>query len=228
MKILVFNGSPKREKSDTMHMTRAFLKGIEEVSQNDVHIINVIDKHIEYCKGCFVCKKNGGECVIKDDMKEILEEILMSDLLIFNFPLYCFGMPANLKVLIDRTMPMSSMAMKKVGDRYEHESQFDFSKLKYVMICGSGFPSLTNNFEPMINQFKLMFGEDDSTILTVSESPMFNAPEADVVTKPFLKNFEQAGREYILDGKVSEETLERLSVPMIPPEQYEKICNGEV
>lgn len=209
MKILVFNGSPKREKSDTMHMTRAFLKGIEEVSQNDVHIINVIDKHIEYCKGCFVCKKNGGECVIKDDMKEILEEILMSDLLIFNFPLYCFGMPANLKVLIDRTMPMSSMAMKKVGDRYEHESQFDFSKLKYVMICGSGFPSLTNNFEAMINQFKLMFGEDDSTILTVSESPMFNAPEADVVTKPFLKNFEQAGKEYILDGKVSKETLKK-------------------
>ncbi len=228
MKILVFNGSPKGDKSDTMHMTRAFLKGIEEVSENDIHIINVIDKHIEYCKGCFACKKNGGECVIKDDMKEILEEILISDLLIFNFPLYCFGMPANLKALIDRTMPMSSMAMKKVGNRYEHESQFDFSKIKYVMICGSGFPSITNNFEPMIGQFKMMFGEEDSTIFAVSESPMFNVLEADVVTKPFLKNFEQAGKEYILAGKVSSETLKKIAIPMIPPEQYEKIANGEM
>ncbi len=49
MKILVLNGSPKREKSDTMHITRAFLDGVKEVASQDVHIINIIDKHIEYC-----------------------------------------------------------------------------------------------------------------------------------------------------------------------------------
>ena len=47
MKILVFNGSPKRDKSDTMHITRTFLEGMSEAGTQDVHIIDVIDRHIE-------------------------------------------------------------------------------------------------------------------------------------------------------------------------------------
>ena len=87
MKILVLNGSPKREKSDTMHITRAFLEGMQAASPQDIHIIDVIDKHIEYCTGCFACKRNGGTCIHDDDMRDILNEILESDLLLFSFPL---------------------------------------------------------------------------------------------------------------------------------------------
>ena len=181
MKILVLNGSPKRDKSDTMHMTRSFLTGINDILKNDVHIIDVIDKKIEYCTGCFECMKNGGMCIHQDDMHDILNEIIQSDILILSFPLYCYGMPAPLKALMDRTLPLGSMAMQKVGERYEHVAQADFSHLRYVMICGCGFPNSKNNFEGMIKQFELMF-PNNNTIITVPESPMFNAPEAAEVT----------------------------------------------
>ena len=69
MKILVLNGSPKKEKSDTMHMTRAFVDGMNSVYENEVTVINVIDRHIEFCTGCFACKHNGGSCILDDDMK---------------------------------------------------------------------------------------------------------------------------------------------------------------
>lgn len=225
MKILVFNGSPKKEKSDTMHITRAFLDGMNDYKEQDITFIDVIDKHIEYCKGCFTCKKNGGDCVIKDDMRDILEQILASDLLVFSFPLYCYSFPAPLKALLDRTMPVSAMAMQKVNGKYEHVAQKDFSKIKYVMICGCGFPNAKRNFEPAIEQFKLSF-PSNHTIITVPESPMFNAPEAVSVTKPKLELVKKAGRLYAENGQLDEEILLELSSPMIPEDMYAAICNG--
>ena len=225
MKILILNGSPKRDASDTMHLTRAFTDGMNEVQKNVIHTIHVIDRHIEYCTGCFSCMRNGGECIHQDDMRELLEEILRSDLLIFSFPLYCYGMPAPLKVLIDRTLPLSSMNMKKVGDRYEHIGQADFSHLKYLMICGCGFPNSKQNFEPAVAQFKLMF-RDSHTVITVPESPMFNAPEAVEVTVPRLSLVKEAGRQYAKNGMIEAALMEQITSPMIPEEIYAQIANG--
>ena len=227
MKILVINGSPKKEKSDVMHITRAFLGGLNEASQNEVHIIHAVDQHIEYCTGCFSCMRNGGECVHHDDMRAILEEILDSDLLIWSYPLYCYGMPAPMKALLDRTLPLSSMAMHKVGDRYEHVGQADFSHLRYVMICGCGFPNSKHNFEPAAAQFKLCFPHDH-TIITVPESPMFNAPEAQIVTIPRLEKIKEAGRQLAKDFTIRDEVMQEIASPMIPEDQYAQIVNGTV
>lgn len=123
MKILVLNGSPKRDQSDTMHITRAFLAGMAEGAEIETEVIHVIDRLIELCRGCFACKRNGGSCGYQDDMPGILQKILDSDIMRFNFPLYCYGMSAALKNLIDCTMPLSSMAMRKAGERYEHVGQ---------------------------------------------------------------------------------------------------------
>ena len=227
MKILVLNGSPKREKSDTMHITRAFLDGMNGAAEQVIRIIDVIDEHIEYCTGCFACKRNGGTCVHDDGMRSILDEILESDLLLFSFPLHSYGMPAPLKALLDRTMPLSGMAMRKAGDRYEHVGQADFSHLRYLMICGCGFPNSRHNFEPAVMQFRLCF-PCGHTIITVPESPMFSAPEAAAVTLPRLELVRQAGEQYARTGGIESSLLEEIGSPMIPEEQYAAIVNSGV
>ena len=226
MKILVLNGSPKKDQSDTMHITRAFLQGMEQAQPQQIHTIHVIDQHIEFCSGCFACMRNGGVCRHEDDMRALLERILDSDLLLFSFPLYCYGMPAPLKNLIDRTLPLSSMAMRKVGDRYEHVGQADFSHLRYLMICGCGFPNSAHNFEPAVAQFERMFPRN-RTVLTVPESPMFSAPEAESVTAPHLALVQAAGRQYAERGEISEQLRSEIGSPMIPEEVYAQIVNGQ-
>ena len=227
MKILVFNGSPKKEKSDTMHIVRAFLDGMEEAAPQEIHTIDVINRNIEYCRGCFACMHNGGRCIIDDDMREILERMLASDLLLFSFPLHCYGMPAVLKNLIDRTLPLSSMAMAEVDGRYVHVGQRDYSHLRYLMICGCGFPNSKRNFEPAVRQFELLF-PNNRTILTVPESPMFSAPEAAVVTVPRLELVKQAGQQYAQTGAIDAPLLAEIGSPMIPEEVYARIVNGNV
>ena len=225
MKILLLNGSPKEEKSDTLHITHAFLDGMNSVTENEVRTLNVTSMHIEYCRGCLTCMKNGGICVHQDDMAQILQDILASDLLLFSFPLYGFGVPAPLKALLDRTLPLGSLAMRKSGDHYEHVEQADFSHLRYCAISGCGFPNATHNFEALRLHFQLMF-PNGVFMLTVPEAPMFNAPEAKAVTEPYLALVKEAGREYAQKGSVSRPLLEKLAVPMIPDEVYADICNA--
>lgn len=225
MKILVFNGSPKKEASDTMHITRAFLTGMTDAAPQEIQTVNVADKHIAFCRGCFACKYNGSRCVIDDDMRALLAQMLASDLLLFSYPLYCYGMPAALKNLVDRMLPLSSMAMAKENGRYVHVSQQDDAHLRFMMICGCGFPNSKRNFEPAILQFSLLFPQR-YTILTVPESPMFNAPAAAAVTQPRLELVREAGQQYAKTGCIDAPLLEKISAPMIPEDVYAKIVNG--
>ena len=227
MKILVLNGSPKKDRSDTLCMTRAFLDGMRDAGEQQAEILHAVEQHVEYCTGCFACMHNGGDCIHHDDMRGILEKILACDLLVLSFPLYCYGMPAPLKAIIDRILPLSSMAMQKVGDRYEHVGQAVFSHLRYLMICGCGFPNSKHNFEPAVAQFRLLFPQGH-TILTVPESPLFNVPEAAPVTLPRLALLRQAGRQYAERGAIDDELLQAILSPMIPEEQYAAIVNAGV
>ena len=95
------------------------------------------------------------------------------------------------------------------------------------MICGCGFPNSKNNFEPAVAQFRLLF-PNHHTIITVPESPMFNAPEAAIVTVPRLALVRQAGRAYAESGAIDADLLAQIGSPMIPEETYAQIVNGGV
>ena len=226
MKILVLNGSPKK-KSDTFRMTEAFLRGLNKNADHEVHVINVIDKDIAPCRGCFGCWKNmDGHCVIDDDQNGILDLYRTSDVIIWSFPLYCYGMPSHLKAVLDRTIPLIKMKMVQDADgTVRHEPLADFSKIHTLVICGCGFPDWDGNFDSLRIQCRNCFG--DPAMVFVPETPMLNVKAAAVVADPLLARFEKAGEEYAENLTLSPETVARLEVPMIPKEEYIRIVNGQ-
>ncbi|MBO7633411.1 MAG: flavodoxin family protein [Lachnospiraceae bacterium] len=226
MKILVLNGSPKK-KSDTMRLTGAFLKGLNKAGEHEVNIINVIDRDIAPCRGCFGCwQKLDGHCVMQDDQNAILDLYRDSDVIIWSFPLYCYSMPSHLKAVLDRTIPLIQMKMVQLPDgTVRHEPLADFSKIHTLVICGCGFPNWDGNFNAMKLMCKNCFGDPD--IVCVPETPLLNAPAAAVVADPLLARFERAGEEYAASLRLSTETIAELEQPMISAEEYIRNVNGQ-
>lgn len=226
MKILVLNGSPKAN-SDTMHLTNAFLERISQNKKHNIEIINVIEKNIKPCMGCFACWKiQNGRCVQNDDQNSILEKITDSDIIIWSFPLYCYGMPSHLKAVVDRIIPLTKMSMKEENGIVSHDTLIDFSKKHYVVISGCGFPNWEGNFDGLKSQCENMFG-NGLTMICVPETPMLNQPTAEPLTKPLLERFADAGEEYIKNLTLSKETISSLEAPMLPNEIYIQIVNQQ-
>ncbi|MBQ2311412.1 MAG: flavodoxin family protein [Firmicutes bacterium] len=227
MRILVLNGSPKK-KSDTFRLTESFLKGLNKNAEHEVNVINVIDKDIAPCRGCFGCWQNmDGHCVIDDDQNGILDLYRTSDVIIWSFPLYCYGMPSHLKAVLDRTIPLIKMKMVQDEDgTVRHEALADFSKIHTVVICGCGFPDWDGNFESLRLQCRQCFR--DPVTVFVPEAPMLNVPQAAPLAEPLLARFKRAGEEFASSLTLSSETIAGLEAPMIPKETYINIVNGNV
>ena len=102
-KVLIISASPRKGgNSDTL--CDEFAKGAKE-SGNSVEKINLVDKNIGFCKACYACTKLG-KCFQKDDVNEILEKMMDTDVLVLASPVYFYTMNAQMKTLIDRTVPL--------------------------------------------------------------------------------------------------------------------------
>lgn len=228
MKVLLINGSPKGNVSDTLHISSAFCDGMMSVCDFSLSTVNVADRNVEHCRGCFYCWNNpNGECVIKDDMSSILQEFIDSDVIVWSFPLYYYSMPSGVKALMDRTLPLLSSKMAKTDDGTNyHPARVDLASKRYVLISGCGFADFNGIFDALERQFQHVF-QDRLTTLFVPEAPMFSVDEAKPVCDAYLEHVATAGKEFVLYGEITPQTRNKLNAPLIPQDLYIKICNGE-
>ena len=62
-------------------------------------LISLKGKNIEFCKGCLACQQTG-KCVIKDDVQEIMDEVLNADVVVCATPIYYYEMYGQMKVML--------------------------------------------------------------------------------------------------------------------------------
>lgn len=101
-KVLILSASPRKNGNSDI-LCQQFQKGAEEAGHS-VEQIYLYDKEIGFCRACYACFKTG-ECVLRDDMEELLEKIQAADVLVVATPTYFMTMNGMLKTTIDRFLP---------------------------------------------------------------------------------------------------------------------------
>lgn len=100
--VLILSASPRNGgNSDTL--CDEFLRGAREAGHNAEKIF-LRDHKIGYCTGCGVCNSTH-KCVQQDDMAVILDKMVKADVIVMATPVYFYTMDAQMKTLIDRTVP---------------------------------------------------------------------------------------------------------------------------
>ena len=232
MKILLLNGSLRGERSSSLKVAHAFIKGIKEALPDaEVTEVALKDKRIEHCMGCFCCWKNDrGKCVIHDDMDELRDLVMENDVIIESFPLYFFGQPSKMKAFVDRMISYVS-EYRGVGGNEEsgsflHKMRYpELMQKKLVLVSACGYEKTEGCYGPIKQQYDIICGEGNYTLITAAQGGMLAEETLQAKVEKYLVRYTEAGKEFALNGKVSDETLEKLAVPMLGHNTFERIIN---
>lgn len=99
MKVLAISSSPRKGGNSDI-LCDQFLKGAQEAG-HETEKIRLSEKKISPCAACNGCAENH-TCVKQDDMGEILEKMIASDIIVLATPVYFYCMDAQMKMMIDR------------------------------------------------------------------------------------------------------------------------------
>ncbi|AET69559.1 multimeric flavodoxin WrbA [Desulfosporosinus orientis DSM 765] len=106
MKVISINGSPRKNWNTDILLQKA-LNGAKSVGAQ-TEAIHLYDLNFKGCISCFACKKKNskyiGHCAMKDDLTNVLEKILVSDVLLLGSPIYFGNVTGLMRSFLERLL----------------------------------------------------------------------------------------------------------------------------
>ena len=226
MKILSVNSSPRTGgQSKTELMLNQLVEGMREAGA-EVEVVNLREKNIKNCIGCFTCwTKTPGTCIHKDDMtNELFPKWLNADLVVYATPLYHYTINAEMKAFIERTLPVLEPFFEQHDNRTVHP--WRQTPPDAVILSVAGFIE-TSVFDQLAHYVQFLFGRHMRLIAEIYRAA------AESLTNPFVKEkandvlaaTKLAGRELVESKKILTQTLERIQQPIIDSQTFAQIGN---
>lgn len=107
MKVLAFNGSP-RKNANTATLLQKALDGAVNAGADETKLIHLYDLSFTGCRSCFACKLIGGSsygcCAVQDGLTPVIEEARQADVLIFGSPIYFGNLTGEMRSFLERLL----------------------------------------------------------------------------------------------------------------------------
>ncbi|MGE5197986.1 MAG: flavodoxin family protein [Deltaproteobacteria bacterium] len=104
MKIIAFNGSPRKEWNTATLLKKA-LEGASSQGAG-TELMHLYDLKYQGCISCFACKEKGGKsygrCVVKDVLKPLFKRMEGADAIIFGSPIYLGNITGQMQSFLER------------------------------------------------------------------------------------------------------------------------------
>ncbi|MCP4755954.1 MAG: flavodoxin family protein [Proteobacteria bacterium] len=162
MKVVAFNGSPRKEGNTSILIKYV----LEEIEQEGIEteVVQLSGKKIRGCRACFKCFANQDKrCSIdNDDLNGCLEKMLEADGILLGSPTYFSNVTAEMKALIDRAglvcsanggplkhkVGASVVAVRRAGSIPTYDALNHFFLYSQMFVPGSSYWNMAIGMAP--------------------------------------------------------------------------------
>lgn len=226
MKILAINSSPRKDESNTSLILDPFLEGAREAGA-EVELFYITDRktpqsqrddvlEIRFCRECFNCWfKTPGKCSQNDGMKILLPKLAEADIWVLASPLFTGGVSGQMKVVLDRVIPLVEPFIEIRNGRSRHPLRNGVKSGGIILISNCGLYEM-EHFDAMLAHFKeicahvsrnsagALLRPHGPALREISGSKFLSADDVFAAAK-------EAGRQLVLSGTISEKKTKTVS-----------------
>ena len=154
MKLLAIMGSPRKNGN-----TAELLKQIQKYAPEnwEMEIIALTDYQINGCIGCSHCQMDTEHftCVQRDDVNMLLDKIIKADAVFYGTPLYGHNYSGQLKIFLDRHIPLFKFVggKDKSVDEMEILSAIENKPVGLIVSCQGPQQNNTELIQMMFDKF---------------------------------------------------------------------------
>jgi multimeric flavodoxin WrbA len=231
IKAIAINGSPRKEKGNTATVLSSFIDGLTECE---------VDTGLFYasklkvlpcaCGGMQCWYESPGECCNRDDMQLLYPKLKAAEILIIATPVY-IPLPGDMQNVINRLCPLVEPYLEYREGRTRARFRQDVNIRKIVLVSTGGWwekenmSSVVRIVEELAENASVEFG---GAILRPHAFLMKKDGKITKEGEEILGAVRRAGKELIQEGKMSQETLDVVSRPLITEEELRQRYNQMV
>jgi len=231
-KAVVINGSPRMDKGNTAMVLGPFIEGMAGAGL-DVDLVHVerLDVKPCSCSMMYCWYRKPGECLLKDDMQALYAKLMEAETVVLATPVY-IPLPGKMQDVINRLCPLIEPTLSWRAGRTRARMRDGVRTKRFALVATGGWWE-KENLDTVVR-----IVEELARDASVDFAGAVLRPHAFVMTdgdgrltgdgKSVLEAVRRAGYELGVSGIMAKETLDAVSRPLVPEEEFRNWYNDLV